>query len=397
MTEHSYTQVTSQSWFSRIASAFVGLVFGLILFIVSFPLLFWNEGRAVNRINALEEGSGAVISISSTQIDPAYDQKLVHLSGFANTDETLSDTEFGVSENALKLRRDVQIYQWQENTSTKKRKKLGGGEETITTYSYEKVWDDALIDSSRFEKSGYDNPQNIAFQAQSKFAQNVSLGAFALPSELVSKVRNYQPISIDPNAKTNLPSGTKASPYNGGYYIGDDPEEPQLGDLRLTFSKVVPQQVSVVAQQTGGTFQEYATSNGGDILLLETGEVTAQAMFETALTENTILTWILRGAGLFCMFLGLTLFLRPISVIADVVPLFGNIAEAGIGVVSFLLAITLSAVTIAAAWLVFRPIIGVILLTVAVGSIWLVKNKLRSAKAKKAQTTPSQTVATNSA
>ena len=381
MTEHSYTEVSSQSWLSRLAGAFVGLIFGLVLFFVAFPLLFWNEGRAVDRFNALEEGSGAVISVTSEQVNAANDKKLVHLSGFADTNETLVDKEFGVSENALKLRREVQLYQWQENKSTEKKKKLGGGEKTVTTYSYEKVWSDALIDSSMFHKSGYDNPRNIAFRKQTSTAQNVSLDAFALSPELVRKVRNYQSITIEPNSNTKLPDNTKA--HAGGYYIGTDPTQPEVGDLKVSFSKVAPQEVSVVAQQSGTSFETYTTSNDGSILLLETGQVDAQAMFQTAITENTILTWALRGAGLFCMFTGLCLFFRPISVFADVVPIFGDIAGAGIGLVSFMLAVTLSAITIAVAWVLFRPVIGIALLVFAIAAIWLVRKRLKAARTRK--------------
>jgi len=383
MTEHTYTEVTSQSWLSRLAGAFVGIIIGLVFFVASFPLLFWNEGRAVDRFNALDEGAGAVINVSSTEINSTNDQQLVHLTGFANTDEILSDQEFGVSENALKLRREVQIYQWQEEKSSKKKKKLGGGEKTVTTYTYEQVWSDDLINSNQFHKAGYENPKNTAFQKQSKVARSVSFDAFDLSPGLLAKIRNYQPVSIAPEAETNLPEGINARAHNGGYYIGADPSAPQIGDLKITFSKVIPQQVSVVAQQIGNSFATYTTSNGGRILLLETGTVDASAMFDTAVTENTILTWVLRGAGVFCMFLGLTLFFRPISVFADVIPLFGDIAGAGIGFVSLLLAITLSAITIAIAWMVFRPLLGVALLICAGAIVWLVKNRLQRARARK--------------
>jgi len=385
MTEHSYTEVSSQSWLSRLAGAFVGLIFGLVLFFVAFPLLFWNEGRAVDRFNALEEGSGAVVSVSSEQVNAANDKQLIHLSGFADTEETLVDKEFGVSENALKLRREVQLYQWQENKSSKKKKKLGGGEKTVTTYTYEKVWSDSLIDSSMFHKPGYENPTDFAFRKQTSVAQNVSLDAFTMSSELVRNVQNYQSITIEANSNTKLPDNTQV--HDGGYYFGADPALPVIGDLKISFSKVVPQQVSVVAQQTGTSFEAYTTSNGGSILLLETGQVGAQAMFQTAVTENTILTWLLRGAGLFCMFIGLSLFFRPISVFADVVPLFGDIAGAGIGLISFTLALTLSAITIAVAWVLFRPVIGIALLVLAFASIWLVRNRLKVARTRKIETT----------
>ena len=48
-------EVSYQSWFSRIASAFGGMVLGLVLFVIAFPVLFWNEGRAVHRAQDLDE------------------------------------------------------------------------------------------------------------------------------------------------------------------------------------------------------------------------------------------------------------------------------------------------------------------------------------------------------
>ena len=50
---HRFQEVTHQSWFSRIGRAIKGVVVGLVMFAVSFPLLFWNEGRAVRRYKTL--------------------------------------------------------------------------------------------------------------------------------------------------------------------------------------------------------------------------------------------------------------------------------------------------------------------------------------------------------
>lgn len=51
-----------------------------------------------------------------------------------------------------------------------------------------------------------------------------------------------------------------------------------------------------------------------------------------------MLTWLLRNAGFILMSTGLGMLLRPLSVTADVVPLFGDILEAGTGMASGLLA-----------------------------------------------------------
>jgi hypothetical protein len=59
---------------------------------------------------------------------------------------------------------------------------------------------------------------------------------------------------------------------------------------------------------------------------------------------------------------------------ADVLPLFGTMLGAGIGLFAFLGAVVLSILTIAVAWLVVRPVMGVALIVVAGAALfWLVK------------------------
>jgi hypothetical protein len=63
-----------------------------------------------------------------------------------------------------------------------------------------------------------------------------------------------------------------------------------------------------------------------------------------------------------------------------VVPLLGNIVGAGIGFVAFLLSAVLSLTTIAIAWIVYRPLLGCLLLVVALALVVFIKGKLNSAK-----------------
>ena len=90
--------------------------------------------------------------------------KFVHVTGEAATDEVLEDTDFGVSAIAIRLTRKTEMYQWRENQSSQTRKTLGGGTETVTTYSYEKDWSDRAIDSGRFHDPGHDNPGKLPFK-----------------------------------------------------------------------------------------------------------------------------------------------------------------------------------------------------------------------------------------
>jgi hypothetical protein len=92
----------------------------LLFFIIAFPLLWWNEGRAIQTARALQEGERTVIGVAAGPVDPANEGKLVHVMGRATIDETLKDAMFGVSANAIKLRRTVQMYQWTEKSSSQK-------------------------------------------------------------------------------------------------------------------------------------------------------------------------------------------------------------------------------------------------------------------------------------
>lgn len=64
---------------------------------------------------------------------------------------------------------------------------------------------------------------------------------------------------------------------------------------------------------------------------------------------------------------------------ADVLPILGNIVGAGAGVVAFLMAAVSSVTVIAAAWIFYRPILGVSLLVVAVAIAVLLRSKVKKA------------------
>ncbi len=100
--------ITSRKSNNPIAAMLVGIVF----FIGSFFLIFWNEKNYIIEMEEIEFVRSAVASLPSSQPNPANNGKLVHLSEVMITDEVLSDTMFGVSENGLKLNRIVEMYQW---------------------------------------------------------------------------------------------------------------------------------------------------------------------------------------------------------------------------------------------------------------------------------------------
>lgn len=380
MSGDRFTKVTSQSWGSRIGDSFKGIIVGLILFIVAFPLLFMNEGRAVKRAKTLKEGGKTVVTIAADSVDVANEGKLIHLTGLANTEATLTDPVFGVSEQALKLKRLVEMYQWKEKSESKTNKKLGGGTETVTDYSYRQDWSDTLIRAESFEyPEGHDNPVSMPYLSAMQAADQVSLGAFTLSRSLAGKINNFEPLLI--SSEKPLPEALEstATVLNGGYYIGTNSAAPQIGDVRVKFEVVKPGQVSVVAKQVGNSFEPYLTQASGTIELLQVGAHSAEAMIKAAEASNRMMTWLLRLIGFVLMMGGLNLVFKPLSVLADVLPIAGTIIGAGTGIIAFLMASVGTLITVAVAWIVYRPLLGVVLLVVAVGVMVMIKGKLKPA------------------
>lgn len=111
--EGHFTETEYTSWGDRLKGSCAGICIGLILFFGSFPLLFWNEERAVQRYDALQEGESQTISVSSMSLDASNDGKLLHFTAdiYNAGNTSIVDPIFGVETDGLMLRREADMYQ----------------------------------------------------------------------------------------------------------------------------------------------------------------------------------------------------------------------------------------------------------------------------------------------
>ena len=163
-------------------------------------------------------------------------------------------------------------------------------------------------------------------------------------------------------------------------YVGRSPAAPSIGDVRVTFSAVYPADISIIAKYNGNTFEKVYASNGKTVSRLSMGVVSADAMFGKAHSSNSTWTWILRVVGTFLVIGGLKSIVAPLSVLAGVIPLLGDIVGAGTGIVCTLLGSAWSFIIIAIAWLRFRPLAGGALIAVAAALVALLYIKGRARK-----------------
>lgn len=371
MPEDSFTEVTSRSWGSRLGGSLVGALIGLLLFVASFFVLVWNEGRAVDAIVALEAGAGSVVSVPADRVDPANEGRLVHVSGPATTTAPLADPAFKVGgAGLLRLERRVEMYQWREDSESTTETSVGGKETTRTTYRYTTAWVDHPVESSKFKRpDGHANPR-MPYTGQTLDARPVKLGAFTLDPSEVRQIGGFEAVAP---GEGPFPAGFRT---DGDAVVRGDPSNPRVGDLRVTFEAVPAQALSVVARQVGDGLAVYRSANGHEIDLVRTGIHDAQSMFRQAQEDEAILTWILRAVGFLMMLIGVALLASPLTWLASVLPFLADLVGAAAFVVALVVAVPLTLLTIALAWLAFRPLLAAGLVAAAVALVLTLRRLL---------------------
>lgn len=372
-------EVSTQSWGARVVGSFFGILVGIACIVGAFAIIFWNEGNGLHTTQSLQQAEKILVTIQNTPVQPANERKVVYLTGLAAVSDELKDDVFGVTTKAIKLNRKVEMYQWQEHTETKTEKNVGGSETEVKTYVYEPVWSEEIIDSKKFkDKNGHENPTSMPYKSLYQQAKNVRVGDFQLSNGLITQINGAMPVDlslldIKPiKAKTNKPVAYDIS----GLYIGEDSTQPKIGDLRVTMSEVLPQNVSIIAQQLGTVLQAYTAPAGKPVELLAMGLVSAEQMIHHAIVENQIMMWIWRAVGFVLMFIGVALMLKPLSVLADVIPLFGTLVSVGTGVVAFAAGLILWTLAVAIAWFAVRPLLAIAMIFAAVSvSAWIVHRR----------------------
>ena len=131
---------------------------------------------------------------------------------------------------------------------------------------------------------------------------------------------------------------------NGKLYLGSNPAQPHIGDIRISWQIAKPGPVSLIGRQTGTDLVEFQTS-GDPLLLARSGTLSAVEMFKIKGHETSIRTWVFRLACGGFMFVGWLLALRRL-------------------VPALLLSGLIGLAAIAGAWLEYRPFTAAIVLTV---------------------------------
>jgi hypothetical protein len=390
----AYQVKTTKNYGNRLLDSLKGAGKGFIIFGIGTILLFVNEGNYVKNAKTIGAAEKAVVRVNDiSEVNPSLNGKLVHAYGFADTQDVLADEAFGVNERAIALVRKVEFYQYEERTKTEKKDKVGGSEETTTTYTYEKKWVSSPIPSGGFADPEYKGKNTVLdnldtkVKSQSQYASNVTFGAYKLPSFIIRSIRGGVPVELRTSndellAKLGLKIGNQVQIQGNVVYFGKSSSSPQIGDVRVTLTKVMPADISIIAKMIGSTFEEYiAPGTNRTFTAVEMGTVSAEAMFASAKQANKFLTWLLRLIGIILVVCGLKMAFNILPTLLKVLPPLSKIVGAGVGLVCTVGGGAWSLIIIAIAWLFYRPLIGVPMLIAAVLGIWFLNKKAKEKKA----------------
>jgi len=179
--------------------------------------------------------------------------------------------------------------------------------------------------------------------------------------------------------------------HQGGnlLYFGRVPGSPEVGDVRVTFEKIVPAKVTVMAVVDGDSFKPYKAKNGKRFQTLVMGKKSGDEIIDAEKEANNMWLWVFRFFGVMMVIGGLKGIFDFVVTILKVVPFVANIVGWGVGVVCTVIGVAWSLIIIAIAWLFYRPVLAISLLAIAGFLVWVFafkgKDKLKDLASKYSQ------------
>jgi len=417
-----YTEVTKTGLGTRLGRSIKGIFFGIILFLASFVVLYWNEGRVdVSRI--AEDAT----EISATEQTEDAQGELVYVRGMVKSDEKVGDGLFLEPGDYLAANRDVEVYAWVEKSSSKSETEWGGSETTETTYEYVKEWTGNPSSSSGFKyPEGHENPtkgiEDADFTVESAKVgiydldmnkiSLLSLSELTLNDEVIDlsveggneqsspeeenedeeTVSSGFVISSDDEEETvdqNQQKENQAGVISGNYiFIGEGSMgEPQIGDMRISY-KVLKNDIeaAVIGKLDGQKISPYVDKDT-DEKIYRMFDGTKDEAVSQMHSEYKMMLWIFRIIGFLMMWIGLSSLFAPISVLLDIAPFLGSLSRSVVGFITFIVAFVLSLAVIIVS-MILHSLLAVIVVSVVVLVVVVLVLRAKGKKKMKMQKPP---------
>jgi len=338
----NFTNVSAAGYANRIVGSFIGAILGLALFIGSFVLLYWNEGRV--DISTIAKKAAEINSRNASPAD-SLNGALISTTGNITSDEMIGDGLYLKPGRYLTIERRREMFAWIEQTETKTSDNPGGTKTTETVIKYVKGWTGEPSLSSGFRHpEEHQNPQ-ISLSGSSNTVRAARIGSF-----------DFDPpqAALRPPARLALKDGIvdlkDGATLAGGFVFLRKSQDgtlnnPQIGDIRVSYYALASNfQGTIFGKLNGSRVEPYVDAKGDRLCHVFQGS--RELAIANLHTEYSLLLWILRVAGFAMMWIGLALIFDPVTTLLDLVPVFGAIGKVVILFVTLITAIVRSTVAI---------------------------------------------------
>ena len=365
----------------------LNLAAGVALVVVSMMLISYNERQAVHGTQARAEGINTATPASSNIIFPVNEGKLVYVTGEMKGAGPVADRSFRIgSESAICLLRKVETNQWVE----KKEDYTDSQGYLKTAYVYNTVWSEKILDSSGFAKPGHSNPDTRLFPSQPFMAATARLEAFKLDPELCRLYDAYRPILLTQDDYDAMPQ--KYRMYlklkDGVLYKSYKPDNPAIGDTRITFFAASPENATILARQEKETLAPVILPTGQMVGAFRQGTEALDKIFTPPGGHGLALSIFLRLMGLAGMACGLMLVLGPLELFISFRPKLHGLLEKSPMREAALVSLGASLWLMAPGWYSFQPLATLGLALAGVAPVALFARDYRSAEPKPAPEPP---------
>ena len=355
----------------NLLNSVVGVLIGIQIFFASFVLLYWNEGRADLSLLAT-----TAIAIPADEAPPAdASGKLISISGLITTPDKISDGLFLQKAPYLALKREMEMFAWEQTEDTETVKNLGGSTTTTTTYRYQKNWTSNPENSDNFKEfAGHVNPK-MPLSSEEFRATTGIIGKYSFELK-TAELPSLTPLVLSPD-RVNLRDKTVVANENYLFRGQGSFADPMVGDIRIRYEVLEPGFTGTLFGRLTKTQVSAYRDEEGE-MLFHLFDVDRDSAIDQLHQDFVFETWLFRGLGFLAMWLGLGLFIEPLFTLIDIVPMVGTVTRALASVISFVIALLLSLVTVLVSMLLHNLVALIVALVLTAGvmiTVLIIKKK----------------------
>ncbi len=373
--------VTKTSYGQNLGNSIKGMLFGVVLFLLSF-YLFWRWAGVPD----LGKIAGKAVEVNAAETSSVEGEQFIALTGQVTTPQMLGDSSYIKPGKYITISRSTEIYAWVKRVESESKENVGGSTTTVKTTYYDKQW----VSSPQQDLSAEDPADKRA--AEAKWNERIVNPTGKRIQDASDRVSELYIGKWSVKQDMPLPGGESLALSDEVVLEGNDVQEnfiyvndgggslssPKIGDIRISFSVLKNDfEGTAFAKAKGSTLTTYsetqALKDEATFYAIKKGDKEAGVKaYQIEARTKKLLWWF---GGLLAMFIGLQLIVAPLSTVLKVLPFLQTLSKGLLGIVTFAVSLGLSLVVTLLFGVMRNPVMIAVVVVAIVGVIILVMMK----------------------